>query len=97
MAIFMVLFFFMYTHNRRLVTYILEMNVAENAIDTKSIVGEISVIDLIIFVVFSVYLYYAGSLALKAFRLANQQFKKFKTKKNYNLYSLIFADSEFEN
>ncbi len=49
------------------------------------------------FIIFSVYVMMSMKYTLNAFMLAHKKYLENKSQKDYNLYNLIFADTEFEN
>jgi hypothetical protein len=53
--------------------------------------------DYLCFIIFSVYVLMSIKYTLNAFMLANKKYLENKSQKDYNLYNLIFADTEFEN
>ncbi len=53
--------------------------------------------DYLCFIIFSVYVLMSIKYTLNAFMLANKKYLENKSHKDYNLYNLIFADTEFEN
>ena len=95
-AIFVLLYFFMYTHSFRLVKYITQMYRRKDSIDTGSIVGTFDFTDLLCICVFMVYAAMAFKWMYEAYDLANRQYQKNRTKRNYNLHNLLFMDSDSE-
>lgn len=95
-AIFVLLYFFMYTHSFRLVKYITQMYKQKDSIDTGSIVGSFDFTDLLCLCLFSVYTVMAFRWMHEAYNLANAQYQKNRTKRNYNLHNLLFMDSDSE-
>ena len=53
--IFVTLHFFMYTHSVRLHKYITEMEQQDNSINTKSLLGEMDITDILCFFIFAIY------------------------------------------
>ena len=71
------------------------MNQLEDSIETVDLYGSFDITDMIQVVIFGVYAYFSIRSSKDAFIWANDQYKKNRTKKNYNLFSLIFEDSDF--
>ena len=68
----------------------------KDSIDTGSIVGSFDFTDLLCLCLFSVYAGMAFKWMYEAYNLANAQYQKNRTKRNYNLHNLLFMDSDSE-
>ena len=95
--IFIALHFFMYTHSIRLHTYITEMNQMNDSIKTFGLFGKIDFTDCICMVIFSVYAFHCTKSAVSAFMVFQKRYLESQTEKNYNLYNLLFADTDLSN
>ena len=58
--------------------------------------GSFDFTDLLCLCLFSVYTVMAFRWMYEAYNLANAQYQKNRTKRNYNLHNLLFADSDSE-
>lgn len=93
-SIFVTLHFFMYTHSNRLHKYITEMEQLENSINTRSLLGEMDITDILCFFIFGIYGFISLRYTLEAFCQAQTKYKSTKSKQNYNLYNLIFVNDQ---
>ena len=91
-SIFVTLHFFMYTHSNRLHKYIIEMEQLDNSINTRSLLGEMDITDILCFIIFGIYGFISLRYTLEAFCQAQTKYKSTKSKQNYNLYNLIFVN-----
>mmetsp|Transcript_33195 Transcript_33195/g.50867 ORF Transcript_33195/g.50867 Transcript_33195/m.50867 type:complete len:145 (+) Transcript_33195:1428-1862(+) len=96
-AVFIVLYFFMHTHSKRLMKYIIEMTQLEDSIESTTLVGSIDLVDLVCFAVFAGYSLLSLYYSLFSYIQADRKYKQLLTNKHYNLYNLIFVDSTFEH
>lgn len=87
----------MHTHSARLLTYITHMSQIDDSIDTKRIFGNFDITDIICTILFVIYTVMALNFTFQAFRLAQEKYLKASSKKSYNLYNLIFMETEFES
>jgi hypothetical protein len=94
-AIFITLYFFMNTHSIRMRTFITEMNRASDSVETTSLFAGFDITDIICLIMFSIYAFLSIRFSIEAFSSANKEYIANRTRKNYNLYNLIFAESEF--
>lgn len=96
-CIFVTLYFLMHTHNTRLLQQITTMNQLNNSVHSRNLVGHFDIVDAVCLVVFSIYGLISFRYVIEAFKFANEQYKKMKSKKSFNLYNLIYSESEFEH
>lgn len=94
-AIFVTLYFFMNTHSVRMLSYVTKMNQLADSVETTSLFAGFDITDIICLIIFSTYAILSARLSLEAFQSANKDYHANRTHKNYNLYNLIFAESEF--
>ena len=87
----------MNTHNHRLIKYITQMEQLSDTILTPNIIGEVDMIDMICFVLGTVYMLTIFKYTIQAFCLANHEHHKMRTRKSYNLYNLIFEDTDYQD
>lgn len=96
-SILVVLHSFMYTHNARLFQFLTQLTQISDSIETQRLFSSFDVTDAICLSLFSVY----GAMALKSagegFLQRHKRYNQQRSKQGYNLYSLIFLDTEFEN
>ena len=69
----------------------------EDSIDTASLFGQMDITDVICLIMFSIYGFVCIRYTFEAFSVANKKYKQNKSNKNYNLYNLIFANTDFED
>ena len=55
----------------------------------------IDVADIVTFSIYGFYILISLMLSKEAYGAANKDFNKNQSKKNYNLYNLIFEESDF--
>ena len=67
----------------------------DDQIETKSLLGSIDLADIVTFSIYGFYILISLVLSKEAFESANKEFKKNESKKNNNLYNLIFEESDF--
>ena len=87
----------MNTHNHRLIQYITQMEQLSDTISTPKLIGEYDIIDIICFILGMVYLLTLFKYTIQAFCLANHEHHKMRTRKSYNLYNLIFDDTDYQD
>ena len=95
--IFIVLLFFMNTHNHRLLKYITQMEQLDDSIITPNIVGSLDIIDIVCLLLGTVYILMSIRYTIQAFCLANSEYQQLRTRKSYNLYNLIFDDTDSDH
>ena len=94
--IFVTLFSFMNTHSFRMKTFVTKMNQIEDTIESSHIFGDFDMVDMICVIIFALYCLVSLNYTYKAFKFATDTYNKNKSNKTYNLYNLIFAETDFE-
>ena len=87
----------MNTHSHRLIRYITQMEQMSDTISTPKLIGEFDMIDIICFILGMVYMVTIFKYTIQAFCLANHEHHKMRTRKSYNLYNLIFDDTDYSD
>jgi hypothetical protein len=72
------------------------MSQINDTIESRSIFGSFDLVDMVCGTVFTFYCFMSLRYSLQAFRLANHEYGLNKNNKNFNLYNLIFAETDFE-
>ena len=73
------------------------MEQLSDTISTPNIIGEMDIIDVICFVLGTLYMLTAFKYTVQAFCLANHEHHKMRSRKSYNLYNLIFEDTDYQD
>jgi len=94
-AIFITLYFFMNTHSVRMLSYVTQMVKVADSVETTSLFAGFDITDIICLIMFSIYAFLSIRFSIEAFSNATKEYNANRTRKNYNLYNLIFAESEF--
>jgi len=66
-----------------------------DSVETTSLLAGFDITDIICLIIFSIYAFQSIRYSVEAFSSANKEYHDNRTRKNYNLYNLIFAESEF--
>ena len=85
----------MNTHSVRMLSYVTQMNKLADSVETTSLFAGFDITDIICLIIFSIYAFQSVRFSIEAFSSANKEYNANRTGKNYNLYNLIFAESEF--